>query len=84
MKKVLVTGSIGFVGRQSLSFLLEMDYEVHAVSSVFPRITQSEVKWHRADLLDQKQIKELLILVKPTHLLHFAWYAIQGVSGYFI
>lgn len=80
MKKVLVTGATGFVGRCSLAPLLAKGYEVHAASS---RSGQSQavevnVQWHEADLLDSAQMIELLARVRPTHLLHFAWYAEHG------
>jgi nucleoside-diphosphate-sugar epimerase len=34
--------------------------------------------WHQVDLLDTKQCSELLATIRPTHLLHFAWYAKPG------
>ncbi len=36
------------------------------------------VQWHRTDLLDTEQMSELLATVRPSHLLHFAWYAAPG------
>jgi nucleoside-diphosphate-sugar epimerase len=33
------------------------------------------VEWHACDLLDGPQVDQLLDQVRPTHLLHFAWYA---------
>lgn len=74
MKKVLITGATGFIGRQSLPLLVRRGYEVHAVFSKFLEKNQKEVHWHKADLLDLTQVSELLNIVKPTHLLHFAWY----------
>lgn len=79
MKKVLVTGARGFVGRHSLKTLLERGFEVHAIASKTLPIVNSDCTWHRANLLDQTSIKELVSQVKPTHLLHFAWcYTIPG------
>jgi nucleoside-diphosphate-sugar epimerase len=37
-----------------------------------------EVRWHRADLLDRKQVSDLVNEVRATHLLHCAWYAVPG------
>jgi nucleoside-diphosphate-sugar epimerase len=34
--------------------------------------------WHRADLLDADATHALVQQVRPTHLLHFAWYAKHG------
>lgn len=36
------------------------------------------MQWHDADLLDEKQIAALMVKVQPTHLLHFAWFAVPG------
>lgn len=74
MKRVLVTGATGFVGRQILPLLESRGYEVHAVTSrqVIPCDTM--LKWHRADLLANDVGAELVQQVRPTHLLHLAWY----------
>ncbi len=67
MKKVLVTGASGFIGRQALPFLVERGYDVHAVS-------------HRdIDLLNPNDRKKVMEEVRPTHVLHFAWIATPGV-----
>ena len=52
-------------------------YEVHAVSSI-PRPNTDSVQWHRASLLDEGQTRALVRAVKPTHLLHLAWYTTPG------
>jgi nucleoside-diphosphate-sugar epimerase len=36
------------------------------------------VSWHRCDLLDTTAAAALVAEVRPTHLLHFAWYAEPG------
>lgn len=78
MKKVLVTGASGFIGRHTLKTLIERGFDVHAVSSKHSEIISKDCTWHTANLLDPSQTKELLSAVKPTHLLHFAWYATPG------
>ncbi len=78
MKRVLVTGATGFIGRYSLARLLESGYEVHAVSNQQSPTARDGVTWHRADLLDLESIAPLMARVQPTHLLHFAWYAVPG------
>lgn len=79
MKKVLLTGATGFIGSHCLPLLLEKGYETHAVSSKTPRNgLQSNVHWHRADLLNPSQLLKLMKDVRPTHLLHLAWYVVPG------
>lgn len=80
MKRVLLTGASGFVGRHCVPALLAQGYEVHAVSSRNPASTATlpKVQWYKADLLDSEQISALLAEVRPTHLLHCAWYAVPG------
>jgi nucleoside-diphosphate-sugar epimerase len=60
--------------------LLARGYEVHAVTSGLnvPDGLSPDVHWHRADLLDKDQGSAIVALVKPTHLLHSAWYAAPG------
>lgn len=78
MKRILVTGATGFIGRQCLPLLSAKGYEIHAVSSRTPSLHFSDVLWHQSDLMEPAQVSQLITDVKPTHLLHFAWYAIPG------
>ena len=78
MKRVLVTGGTGFIGRHSLDPLIARGYSVHAVSSKDVAAGQPDVVWHRADLFDATAVKALLHTVRPTHLLHFAWSVVPG------
>lgn len=75
MKRVLVTGATGFVGRHVVPLLQDREYEVHAVTSRPAMSNASEIQWHRADLLANEAGAELVKRVRPTHLLHLAWYA---------
>ena len=80
MKRVLVTGATGFVGRHCPAELRARGYEVHAVTS---RDDVSEfeaegVEWHRANLLEPGAARALVEGVRPTRLLHLAWYAEPG------
>jgi nucleoside-diphosphate-sugar epimerase len=79
MKRVLVTGASGFVGRHCLPMLVADGYQVEAVfSRVAPDDAPAEVRWHRVDLLASKDLPRLFATLQPTHLLHLAWYAEHG------
>ena len=74
MKKVLLTGASGFIGRHAIQPLLASGYEVHAIS----RRPVAGVYHHRVDLLNAEQTAQVIAEVRPSHLLHFAWYAVPG------
>src|SRR4051794_18620498 len=80
MKRVLVTGATGFIGRHSLPSLSVRGYEVHAATSRehAPMIDAPGVVWHRADLMNREQVFALVSTIKPSHLLQLAWYAVPG------
>jgi len=78
MKKVLVTGASGFVGRHTLKYLLPKFDEVHGVYNNRRVDDSRDVQWHKANMFDAKDRRELINSVHPTHLLHLAWYAEPG------
>lgn len=78
MKKVLVTGASGFIGRYCLPLLAAKGYQVHAVSSQMQHQKSSHVYWHQTDLLNLGATGDLIAKVQPTHLLHFAWFVTPG------
>ncbi len=78
MKRILVTGATGFIGRQSLDPLIRLGYEVHGITEdVSPRHPEG-VRWHCENLFDNARVDELVGSIKPSHLLHFAWFAKPG------
>jgi nucleoside-diphosphate-sugar epimerase len=77
VKKVLLTGATGLIGSQSISFLLNRGFEVHAISS--NEVCQDfDVIWHQQNLMDFDSTSELLGKIQPTHMLHFAWTVSPG------
>jgi nucleoside-diphosphate-sugar epimerase len=77
-KRVLVTGAAGFIGRHCLPFLVSNGCEVHAVDRVIPETVTGGVYWHEADLLNNQETNHLMTSIRPTYLLHLAWFAKPG------
>jgi nucleoside-diphosphate-sugar epimerase len=77
MKRVLVTGATGFVGRHTIAPLLARGYEVHTVSRHDAPVPGAI--HHLCDLLDSTATTKLVEDVAPSHLLHCAWYATPGL-----
>lgn len=78
MNRVLVTGASGFIGWHTLAPLLAAEYEVHAVSLRTSEDIPNGVRWHQADLLDHECVRSLMDRVRPSHLMHFAWFVEPG------
>jgi nucleoside-diphosphate-sugar epimerase len=81
VKRVLLAGGTGFVGRHTRPLLLARGYQVHAVTHKPFQERQEKVQYHEADLLDSGQVADLVASVQPTHLLHFAWCTAPGDYG---
>ena len=77
--RVLVTGATGFIGRWTVDPLLRAGAEVHAVTRRRPDGARADVVWHEADLHDRAAVAGLLARVRPSHLLHLAWYVTPGL-----
>lgn len=73
---VLVTGASGFLGRQTLTPLAARGFRVHATAR--SPIEAEAVTWHACDLFDDDARRALLARVRPTHLLHCAWFVEHG------
>jgi nucleoside-diphosphate-sugar epimerase len=78
VRRLLLTGATGFIGSHCLPLLVEAGYEVHAVVRDSVESGDQRVHWHRADLLDSEKVHTLLGQIKPSHLLHLAWYVVPG------
>src|SRR4051794_29871675 len=75
MKRVLLTGASGFLGRAVAPVLIGRGFEVHGTGrSAQP----AGVNWHAADLLTEAGRAEVLAAAQPSHLVHLAWEARPG------
>nr|WP_241697618.1 NAD(P)-dependent oxidoreductase [Mariprofundus sp. NF] len=78
MKRVLVTGADGFIGRYILPLLVKAGYEVHALCWLSEARGVEGVIWHKVNLMDYPAVDALLHELQVTHLLHLAWYTVHG------
>ncbi len=77
MSTVLLTGANGFIGRHTIRHLVGAGFTVHAVArAAFD--APAGVSVHVADLLDRRQQEALIETVRPSHLMHLAWYVEHG------
>jgi UDP-glucuronate decarboxylase len=87
MKRILVTGGNGWIGRYVVSLLMKTGHEVHAT---YYRNKPSRIScnWHKVNLLHEKEIKKLIYEIKPSHLIHLAWESVppqcyQSINNYY-
>jgi nucleoside-diphosphate-sugar epimerase len=78
-RTVLVTGASGFVGRAVVPLLVDASYEVQAVHHAGSKPSVRGVGAHRVDLTDGVATKALVDSLRPSHLVHLAWYTTPGL-----
>ncbi|NER03089.1 MAG: NAD(P)-dependent oxidoreductase [Okeania sp. SIO3C4] len=61
MKKILICGATGFIGRNlTESFAIKQEYEVHAVWHQRPPFEVGKVTWHQGDLRNPQDVERLV------------------------
>lgn len=84
---MLLTGGSGFIGRHAVQPLLDRGYDVHVVTragtgasspAALFSSAMGNVVHHACDLFQESECRALIERLRPTHLLHFAWYAEHG------
>lgn len=77
MRRVLVTGAAGFIGQHAIGPLTERGFQVYALLGPddAPLPGTEPI---RSDLHDPGATTRLLAELRPSHLLHLAWYAEPG------
>lgn len=77
MKRVVLTGADGYIGRSVRDALRMQDFEIHALSRT-ARSNESATTWHAVDLFDTAATEATLARIAPTHLVHLAWVTEPG------
>lgn len=78
MKKVLVTGAGGFIGRHTIPVLIKRGFEVHGIYMNQIPYEIDIINWHNADLLKENNTEQIIDSVQPEYLLHLAWETAHG------
>jgi nucleoside-diphosphate-sugar epimerase len=79
MRRVLVTGASGFIGRHCLPILAAKNYEIYPLRRSTGSVPAfSNVSWCHVDLLQPGCATKLVHEIRPDSLLHLAWYAAPG------
>ena len=78
MKRVLVTGATGCVGRQAVPLLAQRGWEVHAVALGEAPTDLPGPVWHVANLLERADARRVVEEARADALLHLAWFIAPG------
>lgn len=76
MKRVLLTGASGFIGSHAIADLAGRGFEIHAIGRTPP--DNPVVNFHSVDLLRGHDVREVVRIIKASHLLHLAWHVEPG------
>ena len=90
MKKVLVTGGLGFIGSHTVVLLIEGGYDVVIIDNLYnakeevldriKTITGVRPTFYKFDVQDKAKLEEVFIKEKPEVIIHFAGYKAVGES----
>ena len=78
IRRVLLTGASGFIGRACIAPLRAAGFEIHALSRGRSPAANGVVGW-ACDLMDPAAVRTVVREVEPSHLLHTAWDVTHGV-----
>ena len=73
MKKILITGSTGFIGKSLTNFFLFKKYKIFALTR--KNIKDQNINYIKSNLFNHLQIEKIIEKIKPDYLIHLAWEA---------
>ena len=71
IRRAIVTGATGFIGRNTLEPLHQLGFEVHVLGRQRPEAP--DVTFHACDVLDTCAAAAAVRSISASHLLHLAW-----------
>lgn len=71
MKRILITGASGFIGRHTINLLINEGFEVSVISR--KKIEIEGVICFQCNLHNHEDVASLIKQIRPTHLLHLSW-----------
>lgn len=73
MKRVVVVGGAGFIGRNALKPLQDKGYEIHVFDIKSLKKDFPDIMWHNVDIMNFDDVSRLFQEIRPNYLLNFAW-----------
>lgn len=71
-RRVLVTGASGFVGWHLIRYLTQQDVDIWGTTKTPVTNEGKSVQWLELDLLDKKQVRQIISQIKPDLIFHLA------------
>ena len=78
--KIIVSGATGFIGSHCLKQLLDLGFEVHALTRSLPKhdskrhlLQHPALFWHAVDLQNQAKVQDLVDSISAQLLMDLAW-----------
>ena len=73
MKKILITGSTGFIGKSLINFFLSRKYKIFALTR--KSIKNPNINYIKSNLFNHLEIEQIVKKIRPNYLIHLAWEA---------
>ena len=78
MKKLIIFGGNGFIGKYVSSFFANnANFEIHVITrslnNISSNLKSSRIHFHTLDLFNQDKVELIFEKIKPTHLIQLAW-----------
>ncbi len=80
MKKVLITGAGGFVGKYLIKEFQNSDYEIIACDINKKDVFDSSIKYYDLNILDKELVEDLIHKEEPNYLINLAAISSVGMS----